>query len=100
MSGVSMLGDRAPRASDPSAEKATSGGTIGAVRVSSVQGQFEARAVLAPEASALVVGDQQVTYRELNRRADALALRLRKLGAGSGTLVGVSLARSIDLYVG
>ncbi|HEY7574850.1 MAG TPA: condensation domain-containing protein, partial [Thermoanaerobaculia bacterium] len=53
-----------------------------------------------PEAVAVEHGDDAVTYRELGRRARALAARLRRMGAGPGTIVGISLERSVNLVVG
>ena len=51
----------------------------------------------SPEAVALVCGDMQLTYWELQERTRALAARLRSVGVTSGTLVGVYLDRSIHL---
>jgi amino acid adenylation domain-containing protein len=61
---------------------------------------FEAQADAMPEAIALVFGDKEVSYGELNKRANQLAHYLMGLGVGSGTLVGVCLERSLDLIVG
>ena len=41
-----------------------------------------------------------MSYAALDRRAEALATRLRELGAGPGALVGVCLERSVDMLVG
>ncbi len=43
--------------------------------------------------------DQQLTYRELNRRANQLGHYLRKLGVGPETLVGICIERSIEMLV-
>ncbi|HYG63599.1 MAG TPA: amino acid adenylation domain-containing protein, partial [Thermoanaerobaculia bacterium] len=53
-----------------------------------------------PEALAVVFGDERLTYRELDRRAEALAERLREAGVGPETLVGLSTERSAALVVG
>jgi len=45
---------------------------------------FRQRAEVLPEAVALCLGPRQMTYGELNRRANQLAHRLRKLGVGPG----------------
>lgn len=58
---------------------------------------FEAQAELSPEAAALVYEDGQLTYAELNRRANQLAHHLRKLGVGPETLVGLFTERSPDM---
>ncbi|TDC79579.1 amino acid adenylation domain-containing protein [Streptomyces hainanensis] len=50
-----------------------------------------------PDAVAVTDGDSQLTYAELNARADALAGRLRAAGVRPGELVGVALPRSADL---
>src|SRR5258708_40363561 len=53
-----------------------------------------------PDAPALIFESQQLTYRELNARANQLAHRLRKLGAGPEVLVGVCADRSLELVIG
>jgi amino acid adenylation domain-containing protein len=61
---------------------------------------FEAQVARTPEAVALVVGDRQVTYRELNRRANRLAHQLREFGVGPEVLVGLYVERAPELLVG
>lgn len=61
---------------------------------------FEARVRHGPERTAIVCGQEQVTYRELSDRANALANRLRRNDVGPGEFVGLYGARSIDLIVG
>ena len=61
---------------------------------------FEEHAQRAPAALAVAFEDQQLTYGELNQRADRLARRLCELGVGPGTLVGLYAERSLDLVVG
>ena len=48
----------------------------------------------------MVFEDQQLTYQELNGRANQLAHYLRKLGVGTETLVGISVERSLEMVVG
>src|SRR5439155_26832481 len=60
---------------------------------------FEDQVRRTPEATALVFGDEQMTYRELNRRANRLANYLRTLGVGPDVLVGVRMERSPQLIV-
>ena len=43
---------------------------------------------------------QQLTYRELNRRANQLAHHLRALGVGPEVLVGICVERSLEMVVG
>ncbi|MFD1146968.1 amino acid adenylation domain-containing protein [Saccharothrix hoggarensis] len=52
-----------------------------------------------PDAIAVTGGGRSLTYAELDARATALASRLRALGAGRESLVGVCLARTADLAV-
>ena len=61
---------------------------------------FEAQVENSPDIVAAVFEDEQVTYRELNSRANQLAHYLKKLGVGPGVLVGLCLKRSIDMIVG
>ncbi|HEU4324676.1 MAG TPA: condensation domain-containing protein, partial [Roseiflexaceae bacterium] len=61
---------------------------------------FEAQVERAPDALALVAGGEQLTFRELNARANRLAHHLRALGVGPETLVGLSVERSAELVVG
>jgi amino acid adenylation domain-containing protein len=58
---------------------------------------FEEQAQRTPEALAAICGDRQLTYRELNDRANQLAHELASLSVGRGDLVGVFLERSLDL---
>ncbi|OGQ77555.1 MAG: hypothetical protein A3F90_11830 [Deltaproteobacteria bacterium RIFCSPLOWO2_12_FULL_60_19] len=61
---------------------------------------FEEQAARTPDAVAVVCEDRQLTYRELNRRANQLAHHLRSLGAGRETLVGICMTRSQEMVVG
>ncbi|HVR96609.1 MAG TPA: amino acid adenylation domain-containing protein [Thermoanaerobaculia bacterium] len=58
---------------------------------------FEAQAARTPEATALLWRGERLSYQDLNRRANRLAHRLRALGVGPETRVGVLLDRSPDL---
>ncbi len=64
---------------------------------SSMQALFEARAALRPEAVAVVTAEEELTYGELDRRANQLARRLRELGVVPGRFVGVHLERSAEM---
>ena len=61
---------------------------------------FQAQVDRTPEAVAVVFGNQQLTYRELNGRANQLASHLRNLGVKPETLVGLFVERSLDMVVG
>jgi amino acid adenylation domain-containing protein len=69
-------------------------------RESCIQELFEEEVARAPEAVAVIFGDQQLTYRELNERANQLAHHLRGLGIGPEILVGLCIERSLELIVG
>ncbi|MEA2694490.1 MAG: hypothetical protein QOJ16_3877, partial [Acidobacteriota bacterium] len=60
-------------------------------------GLFAAQAARTPGAEALVDGERRLTYADLARQAAAWAGRLRALGVGPETRVGVCLERSADL---
>jgi amino acid adenylation domain-containing protein len=60
---------------------------------------FEAQTERSPQHPALVFRGQQLTYAELNARANRLAHRLRQDGAASGSLVGVHMERSFEMVV-
>lgn len=53
-----------------------------------------------PQQTALIYGDEQLTYGELNRRANQLAHYLMGLGAGPGQLIGLCVERSPYLLIG
>jgi len=59
-----------------------------------------AQAQITPHAVAAVFEDQQLTYRELDERANQLAHYLQKLGAGPGTLIAICVERSLEMLVG
>jgi len=61
---------------------------------------FETQVEQTPEAIAVVFEDEQLTYDELNCRANQLAHYLQKLGAGPEVLVGICLERSLEMIVG
>ncbi|HLK58956.1 MAG TPA: amino acid adenylation domain-containing protein, partial [Chthonomonadaceae bacterium] len=61
---------------------------------------IEAQVERTPDAIALVFEKQQLTYRELNARANRLAHLLRAQGVGPDGLVGLHLHRSVEMVVG
>jgi len=62
-----------------------------------LHGMFEAQAERTPDAVALVFEGQQLTYKQLDERANQLAHHLRSLGVGAESGVGVMLERSPDM---
>jgi len=60
---------------------------------------FEAQVERTPDATAMVWQEQQLTYRELNSRANRLAHYLRKRGAGPGSLIGICMQRSSEMLL-
>ena len=61
---------------------------------------FEVQVERTPDNVAVVCEDVQLTYRELNRRANQLAHLLQDLGVRPGEFVGLSLKCSAELAIG
>ncbi len=61
---------------------------------------FEAQVEKTPDAIAVVFENQQLTYRELNAKANQLAHYLQKLGVKPEVLVGICVERSLEMVVG
>nr|WP_256703699.1 non-ribosomal peptide synthetase [Paenibacillus peoriae] len=65
-----------------------------------IHGLFEAQTARTPEQTALFFEGEQLTYRELNARANRLARTLRSQGVTKDRLVGLMTERSVDMIVG
>ncbi|MFN8596438.1 MAG: amino acid adenylation domain-containing protein, partial [Anaerolineae bacterium] len=65
-----------------------------------IQHQFEAQADRTPDAVALVLDRQQLTYREVNGRVNQLAHHLQQLGVKPNAPIGLCVERSLDMIVG
>jgi len=65
-----------------------------------LHGLFERAAAATPQATAVVCGDDRLTYADLNERANHVAYYLRGLDVQANELIGISMHRSIDLIVG
>ena len=61
---------------------------------------FESQVNQTPDAVAVKLADQQITYDEFNKRANKLARYLQRLGVGPEVLVGLFLDQSIEALVG
>ncbi|MEH1768063.1 MAG: amino acid adenylation domain-containing protein [Nostoc sp.] len=61
---------------------------------------FEMQVERSPQAIAVVCENTQLTYRQLNQRANQLAHHLRTLGVGPEVLVGICVERSLEMIVG
>ncbi|OYE03038.1 non-ribosomal peptide synthetase [Nostoc sp. 'Peltigera membranacea cyanobiont' 232] len=61
---------------------------------------FEEQVERSPDAIAVVFEDKQLTYRELNAKANQLAQYLQSLGVGPEVLVGICVERSLYMVVG
>lgn len=61
---------------------------------------FEAQVERTPDTVAVVFDDQQLTYYELNARANQLAHYLQKLGVRPEVLVGICVERSLEMVIG
>jgi len=57
---------------------------------------FETQARRSPDAVAVAEETTQITYGELNRRANQLAHHLQSLGIGNGDVAGICIERSLD----
>ncbi|MDY6994693.1 MAG: amino acid adenylation domain-containing protein, partial [Pseudomonadota bacterium] len=61
---------------------------------------FEAQVEKTPQAIALTFEGQQLSYRQLNGRANQLAHQLRALGVQADTCVGLYLQRGLEMLIG
>ncbi|WP_158792239.1 amino acid adenylation domain-containing protein, partial [Granulicella sp. L60] len=66
---------------------------------SCIQQLFEQQVEKSPEAVALIFEDQQLTYAELNRRANRLAHYLRELGVKPDARVALCVERGFEMIV-
>ena len=88
----------------PTSERALMQDTWNATKVDydarPIHRSFEAQVVRTPDATALVFEDQTLSYSALNAAANKLAHRLRGMGVATGTPVGLSTSRGLDLLIG
>jgi len=61
---------------------------------------FEARVAETPASEALAAGEERLTYRDLNARANRLAHALRQKGVQRNDIVGLAVERNADVAIG
>ncbi|NPC46572.1 non-ribosomal peptide synthase/polyketide synthase, partial [Corallococcus exiguus] len=66
----------------------------------SIPAMVEAQVRRTPDALAIITPERQLTYRELDKKANQLAHRLRGLGVGPEVRVGLCVDRTEDLLIG
>ena len=69
-------------------------------KVAPLHDLFEARVRETPDAEAVVAGEERLTYRELNARANRLAHALRQKGVQRNDIVGLAVERNADIAIG
>lgn len=60
---------------------------------------FEQQVMISPQAVAAVAGDEQLSYAQMNARANQLARCLRAQGAGPGQFVALYMDRGLEMVV-
>ncbi len=65
-----------------------------------IQELFQEQVEKAPNNIAVAYEESQLTYKELNEKANQLARVLRDKGVGPGRIVGIMVERSLDMIVG
>ncbi|MBD1896805.1 non-ribosomal peptide synthetase [Coleofasciculus sp. FACHB-129] len=68
--------------------------------IQSIHQLFEQQVQKTPDAVAVIFDNQQLTYTELNSRANQLAHHLQKLGVKPEVLVGICMERSLEMVIG
>ena len=66
----------------------------------SIHELFERQVKRTPEATAVIFDGKEVSYQELNTRANQVAHYLKRRGVETETLVGICMERSIEMVVG
>ncbi|MCG8616072.1 MAG: amino acid adenylation domain-containing protein, partial [Desulfobacterales bacterium] len=61
---------------------------------------MEAQAEKTPGATAIIFGEEELSYAALNQRANQIGQYLRKAGVGPGTRVAVCMERSVNMVLG
>jgi amino acid adenylation domain-containing protein len=87
-------------ADDERRELTSSPHTVSGYPERAIHRLFDEQAAKNPDAIAAQYGADQMTYAELQRRADRMARLLRARGVSTGALVGLLVERSLDMIVG
>jgi fengycin family lipopeptide synthetase B len=66
-------------------------------RQENIASLFEKQAMASPDQIAAVIDDRQLSYRELDEKAERTAAVLNEHGVGSGQVVGLMTDRSLDM---
>jgi amino acid adenylation domain-containing protein len=66
----------------------------------SVDELIEEQVQRTPEAIAVICGNERLSYRELNERADGVAAELQRFGMRADVPVGLCVNRSIEMMIG
>lgn len=70
-----------------------------AIPATTLPALFEAQVALSPDAVALTLGEEELTYRQLNEQANLLAHLLLARRVGPEDLVGICLERSFEMVI-
>ena len=70
------------------------------IKVQSIHELFEEQVEKSPDGVAVVFEEEELTYRELNERANQVAHYLIKKGVGPDVLVPICMVRSVDMVIG
>jgi amino acid adenylation domain-containing protein len=73
---------------------------IGYPQEETIHGLFRKQVERTPDHVAVICSSRQITYRQLANNANGLAYRLKQMGIHSNTIVGIMVARSIEMIVG
>ena len=65
-----------------------------------LQQLFEEQAEKTPDNTAIIFNDKKLTYRELNDKANSLAVTLRLKGLGPDKIAGIMMYRSLEMVIG
>jgi len=68
-------------------------------KYTSLMQMFEREAEDTPDSEAVIFGNEKLTYRELNKRANRLARILREKGVKDDTIVGIMFERSFEMII-